>query len=77
MSQFEGKFQAGTSGALDDRDLLALLVGETSKSIRRSEIVARYLSGEAGWRDAAAVLGGAFAGHGNLVRTELSGGKEQ
>ena len=77
MSRFEGKFQAETSGALDERDLLALLVDGASKIVRRPEIVARYLSGEAGWRDAAAVLGGAFAGGESKVATGLSGGKEE
>ena len=77
LSRFEGKFEADAGRALDDRDVLALLAEGTSNALRRSEIVARYLSGEAGWRDAARVLGGAFAGGGSAGRTGLNGGKEQ
>ena len=77
LSRLDGSFEADGGGALDDRDVLALLVGGVSKAVRRSEIVARYLSGEPGWRDAATELGGAFARNGTFDKTGLSEGKEQ
>ncbi len=76
MSRFEGKFEADAAAKLDERDVLALLAAGSANELRRSRPIAHYLSAEAGWRDAATVLGGAFAGGGRIDETGLNGGKE-
>jgi hypothetical protein len=77
LSRFEGKFEADEAGRLDERDVLALLAAGSANELRRTRLIATCLSAEAGWRDAAAVLGGAFAGGGTIDNTGLNGGKEQ
>jgi hypothetical protein len=77
LARLEGKFEADAGGALDDRDLLALVSEGSSTSLRRSELVARYLCAGVGWREAAVILGGAFGIAAIADRTGLNGGKEQ
>ena len=63
MSRLDGKFTAADEAPLDAAEILAALDAQASGSTRdRHDAIARYLSGEDGWRDASAVLGGAFAG---------------
>jgi hypothetical protein len=76
LSRFEGKFEADAAARLDERDVLALLAAGPATELRRSRLIATCLSAEAGWRDAATVLGGAFAGGGRIDETGLTGGKE-
>ena len=57
--------------------MLALLAAGPPNEFRRTRLIATCLSAEAGWRDAATVLGGAFAGGGTIDETGLNGGKEQ
>ena len=74
MSRFEGDFTAVESAQLSRADLLGL-VRECDRGTRdRNEAIARCLSGEDGWRESIAALGGSFASD---AAERLSGGKTE
>ena len=76
MSRLDGKFTAADEAPLDAAEILAALDAQASGSTRdRHDAIARYLSGDDGWRDASAVLGGTFAGP--KRSTGLSADKER
>ena len=77
MSRPEGKLEAAQGRAIDDRDLRALLGNVAPQGSARAETIAHYLSAANGWRDAGALLGGAFASGTAAGERGLSGGKEE
>ena len=77
LSRPEGKLEAAQSRAIDDRDLRTLLGNVSPQGSARAETIAHYLSAANGWRDAGALLGGAFASGKTTGKRGLSGGKEE
>ena len=75
LARHERDFEAAGEASLGARELLdALRQPIAAKLVNRSEAIANCLSGQAGWRDAAARLGGAFA---TIAKeTGLTDGKE-
>ena len=74
LSRFEGEIHAADGASIDEVELLkALATGSPSDEGRR-QAIACFLSGGQGWKDAAAHLGGAFAGTVEKA-TGLTGGK--
>jgi hypothetical protein len=66
LARHDSSFEPAAEARLDPEELLAALRGEAGPDGEaRREAIARCLSGSAGWRDAAAKLGGAFAGRDN------------
>ena len=62
MSRNEGRIEAGDEAAVEAAEILAQIeVDAASRQLPRRAAVARYLSAAEGWRDASAVLEGAFA----------------
>jgi hypothetical protein len=62
LSRLDRKFTAADEAPLDAAEILAALEAQAADSTRdRHDAIACYLSGEDGWRDASAVLGGTFA----------------
>ena len=75
LAKHDGEFEAAGEAAFDASELLAALRRPmTAKADNRSEAVAKCLSGQDGWRDAAMQLRGAFATPG--AATGLTDGKE-
>ena len=75
MARHEREFEAAEEASIDVNELLgALRLPVAIKAGNRSEAIANCLSGGEGWRDAAALLGGAFAALG--AATWLTDGKE-
>jgi len=69
LAKHNGEFEAAGEASLDVRELLgALRRPAMAKSGNRRETIANCLSGQDGWRDAAARLGGAFATLGKATR---------
>ena len=65
MARHEGDFQAAAEVSLELSELLAALAARPAcEGSDRQAAIACYLSASEGWRDAAALLGGAFAGRG-------------
>lgn len=84
MSRYDGKFTAADDATLDAAELLAALGAQSRlTSEDRTVAIARYLAASDGWRDAARLLGGAFAGEKDATEspprqgTGLSRGKEE
>ncbi len=77
LSRPEGKLEAAQGRAIDDRDLRALLGNVAPQGSARAETIAHYLSAANGWRDAGALLGGAFASGKTAGKRGLNGGKEE
>ena len=75
LSRLEGEFHGRSEASIDESELAAALAPAGFGDVQRRLAIARFLSGDAGWRDAAASLGGAFAG-GAQNGTGLTGGKE-
>jgi len=69
--------QAAQGRAIGDRDLYALLGDTTPPGSARAETIAQYLSVANGWRDAGALLGGAFANGQSPRKRGLNEGKEE
>jgi hypothetical protein len=62
LAKHEGDFQAAAEISLELGELLAALaVRSASEGSDRQAAIACYLSGAEGWKDAAALLKGAFA----------------
>ncbi len=75
LARHEGEFEAAGEASVDVRELLdALRQPLVARTGNRSETIADCLSGQDGWRDAAARLGGAFATVGSAAW--LTDGKE-
>ena len=63
MSRYDGKLTAAGEAPVDAAELLAALESQPRLSpVERKDAIARYLAAADGWRDAARLLGGAFAG---------------
>jgi hypothetical protein len=60
VSRIERTIGTGNDEAVDDDEILAQVELDTAR-LPRPLAVARYLSASAGWREASAALGGAFA----------------
>ena len=74
MSRNEGKIGGQGQAPVDASDILAALARENGgRAERRQHAVRCYLSASDGWREASAVLGGAFAAD----EEGLSAGKDQ
>ena len=75
LAKHDGEFEAAGEASVDPRELLAALRRPVvTKLGNRTQAVAYCLSGQDGWRDAAARLGGAFASIGTA--TGLTDDKE-
>ncbi|WP_309602811.1 hypothetical protein [Sphingomonas sp.] len=75
LARHESEFEAAGEASLGVRELLdALRRPVAANLVNRSEAIANCLSGQDGWRDAAARLGGAFAPIAS--ETGLTDGKE-
>ena len=62
LARHEGDFRASAEQLLSLNELLALLGDSAEREGRsREDAIACYLSGGDGWREAAKLLGGAFA----------------
>ena len=62
LARHDGEFEAAGQASVDPRELFAALRRPVlAKFGNRTEAIANCLSGQDGWRDAAAQLGGAFA----------------
>ena len=62
VSRHEAKFDAAAEVPVDAPELAAALAGQAgTRSRERKVAIACFLAGGEGWREARAVLGGAFA----------------
>ena len=62
MARHEGNFRASAEAPLSLGELLDLLASSGGRDERsREHAIARYLSGDEGWRDALQQLDGTFA----------------
>ena len=61
VSRYEGDIRAAGQGAVELDDLFLALGRLPRIAADRHDALARYLSGDEGWRDAGTALGGTFA----------------
>lgn len=59
LSRYDGRFDAAEQEPIDASELVAALEARSSRD--RQEAIACFLSGSEGWKEALALLGGAFA----------------
>jgi hypothetical protein len=73
VSRIEGRIEGTSEAPADAAEILAALAKEAKENAgRRQDAVSLYLSASEGWREASAVLRGAFA-----AEPELRAGKEE
>ena len=61
MSRNDGKVGSDGAAQIDAAQILAEMDASREEHRRRQEAIARCLSGSDGWKEALAILGGAFA----------------
>ena len=61
LSRYEGDIRAAGQGSVELDDLFVALGRLPRIAADRHDALARYLSGDEGWRDACTALGGTFA----------------
>ena len=61
MSRYEGDIRAAGQGSVELDDLFVALGRLPRIATDRHDALARYLSGDEGWRDACTARGGTFA----------------
>jgi hypothetical protein len=59
LSRYDGKFDAAAEVPIDASELIAAFEARASRE--RQDAIACFLSGSEGWKEALALLGGAFA----------------
>ena len=76
MSRFDGDITAASEAKLELEELLAAFGSVAAAGCNRNDVMAQFLSGAEGWRDAKVALRGTFAGTGPAA-SRLTDGQDK
>ena len=75
MSRYDADLVAAGDAEIEASELIEALGTDAVKGVDRYWVMARYLSGARGWREAGTLLQGTFGGF--VAATGLTGAKEE